>query len=217
MSNLEYKNSKPLLLTGRLAFMSILTPKGSKQNPDRKSYRAAILLPKGSADEQLLMGTIKEQVAGYFGKTSKAHFTQFDSTPGRRCWADGDTFFDSEGNVAAGFEGQTLFTSLRPEGKPPLIFDTDGNEIKPSDTVKWQAEGRKFYRGCNVTVCSKIWLQDGANAGVRCELLAIQFKSDGERLAGQGDEPDVKSLFSKAPTAEAKPFGSAPSFVDDED
>lgn len=226
MANDEYKNSEPFMISGRLGFASILVPKASKQNKERLNYRAALILPNGSEQVVRLMERIEKQVIGFFGKTAKPEWAKIKSEKIKRCFADGNDIFDNEGNVTEGFADTLIYTALGRENRPPVIFDDVGNAVKPSDKAQWQQEARKFYRGCYVNMVSKIWIQDGVNSGVRSELIAIQFDKDGDRLSSDGEAPDVSSLFgAKKPqdiTSEATPiakvpFGSAPSFVDDEE
>lgn len=91
----------------------------------------------------------------------------------------------------AGYPGQVYLKANN--GIQPAMFDANGSQL---------LDARKFYGGCYVNAQIQPWVQDNAHGrAFRCELVGIQFHSDGEAF---GVAPiDPASLFGAIPGAPA--------------
>lgn len=89
----------------------------------------------------------------------------------RGCLRNGDDLGKEE------YEGKFVLSASTK--KRPVVVDTKMEPLTEDDD--------KIYSGsiCNVNV--NLWAQDNQfGKRINCELLAIQFKADGERLGGGG-------------------------------
>lgn len=128
-----------------------------------------------------------------------------------RCYGNGaekikkETFQPYEG-----YAGNVYISASCNEDRPPQIVDANGKVIDPANTMQRSAAARKLYGGCRVNAAVRPWAQDNQfGRGVRCELIAIQFLSDGTPF---GEAPvDVEGIFGAVPNAAAP--AAAPAFV----
>ena len=90
-------------------------------------------------------------------------------------------------------------------GYPGHVFVKANNAVQPAmfDAAGTQLmDARMFYGGCYVNVQIQPWIQDNTHGrAVRCELVGIQFHSDGESFGVAPVDPN--SLFGAVPGAPA--------------
>lgn len=77
------------------------------------------------------------------------------------------------------------------ESKPPILRDEKNATVQAVDA------GRKFYGGCYVDILLRPWFQDNSyGKRVNANLLAVQFKKDGEPFGeGRITEDDADDVF----------------------
>ena len=110
-----------------------------------------------------------------------------------RCFGNGTERVDPKTfEPYSGYAGN-VYLSANCLERPQLI-DAQGAPVPVDNTMLYMALARKLYGGCYVNAAIQPWLQDNTHGrGVRCELVAIQFLSDGEAF-GMGT-PDAAPLF----------------------
>jgi len=109
-----------------------------------------------------------------------------------RCYGHGgERLKQSDGSIYKGYEGKVYISANSTER--PSYYDSDGTELMNVG---------KLYGGCLVNAMVKPWLQDNKyGKAIRCDLLAVQFAGDGERL-GVG-RVDTSGMFGAVPGAPA--------------
>lgn len=90
-------------------------------------------------------------------------------------------------------------------GYPGMVFVKANNAVQPAlfdENGTQLMDARKFYGGCYVNVQVQPWIQDNQHGrGFRCELVGIQFHSDGEAFGVAPVDPNT--LFGAVPGAPA--------------
>lgn len=141
-------------------------------------FSASFQVEPGSETYKAIEAAIKQAAADRWGKDADKKLKGLRGNSNKFCWVDGDTKDDESA------EGKWILTSHRAESQGrPGIYAKDRSQLAPGD--------EQFpYAGCYVNAMVEIWAQDGENTGIRCTLLSVQFKADGEAFAG-GRKPSA--------------------------
>jgi len=159
-----------ILKNVRIGFPQLFEAK-DYQGDQRFNYSCKLFVATGSAEDAKIRETIKQVIAAKWPKKADVMMEEFRMDKKAFCYIDGKRV------EYAGAEGNWILTSRRrEEDGRPLVIDQRKNPLAKSDG--------KPYGGCFVNAKVDIWAQDGANKGVRCSLIAIQFASDGDSFGG---------------------------------
>ena len=156
----------------RFSFLSVFTPKASKNGGDPK-YSATLLIPKSDTATmqkiQAAMNAAAENFRANNGQNSlpaKPQHTVYDGDGTRR---NGDEFGPE-------CKGCWVITVTSKADKKPGVYDAFRNDISDPTEIKSGDYGRahiRFY-GYNTQ----------GNKGISAQLLGVQKLADGEPLGG---------------------------------
>lgn len=176
----------------RLAFPRIKEP-----SEDGK-YTAAFLMPASHPSYQEFMKKVGELALDKWKDKTSSVMGIINSDGKKRCYAEGNTKISQKTfKVYDGYADNMVINAVNKH--KPVIYDANGNKVDPTG-IQHAQEINKFYSGCHVNVVVKPWLQDNTHGvGVRCELMAIQFLKDGDKLGGGDNEVEVSGMFAAVP------------------
>lgn len=166
----------------------------SNPNSDR-SYKIDLRIEK--TDKETLDQLNKAMIAAVketYAEKAPAMFKAFKADVKNFPLKDGDEVLNKQGEPIA--PGCYVLRAKRREadGAPGAFDNVAGPNGKPKALDKSSA-GR-IYGGCYVNASVDIWAQKSKHQGVRCTLLGVQFKEDGEPFAGSpvASADDFESL-----------------------
>lgn len=160
-----------ILKNVRLSFPRLFEPE-EFETGGTKRYSATFLVEPGSENDKNIQQAIRTVAEEKFGKKYEAMLKSMESNNNKYCYLDGNLKdFD-------GYEGMFYLSSHRKEqdGAPKVV---DRNK-----DVELSADSGKPYAGCYVNGSVEIYAQTGQYAGIRAQLVAVQFVADGEAFAG---------------------------------
>lgn len=162
----------------RLSYPKLAKAEEYQKGDGKPRFSAAFLIEAGSETYTAVENAIKQAAKDRWPKDWEKRLKALRGNSNKFCWIDGDLRGDE--NSA----GHWVLNSHRAEkmGRPG-IYAKDRSQLAPGD--------EQFpYAGCYVNAMVEIWAQDGENTGIRCTLLSVQFKADGEAFAG-GRKPSA--------------------------
>lgn len=163
--------ARVILKNVRLSFPTLWEPKEYEPGDGRPRYSATFLVDPGSENEVNIRKAIKAEADAKWGKKADAILKSLEGNSNKFCYLDGSI------KEYTGYEGKFYLTSHRQASSgPPAVVDKDKTPLAP--------DSGKPYGGCYVNASVDIYAQAGANQGIRCGLVAIQFAADGEAFAG---------------------------------
>lgn len=141
------------------------------QGDGKFNYSCKLFVPEGSDEHKRVQQAIKEVIAGKWPKKADVMYEELRMDRKAFCYIDGKRV------EYAGAEGNWVLTAKRREqdGRP-MVIDQRKNPLQKADG--------KPYSGSYVNAKVDIWAQDGANKGVRCTLITVQFARDGDAFGG---------------------------------
>ena len=152
----------------RGSFLDIFVPKPFKPG-DTPKYKAAFLIPKGSALDKEIEKSILEAAGEKFTPAKAAAIIKsIRNNPNKFCYQDGDTK-DYDGY--AGMMALTAGSVTR-----PLVLDRDKTPL----TI---ADGRP-YSGCYVNGNIEFFGYNNSGNGISASLIGIQFYKDSDPFSG---------------------------------
>ena len=186
MSNLIY------LSNIRLSFPSLLKPEASVVGGVDKYSADLIMSPEHQGYAQFQQ-KVREMAVDKWTAKALPVLNLIQQDRKLRCFGNGMERVDPKTfEPYSGYDGN-VYLSANCLERPQLI-DEQGVPVPVDNTMLYMALARKMYGGCYVNAAIQPWLQDNTHGrGVRCELVAIQFLSDGEAF-GMGT-PDAAPLF----------------------
>ena len=202
-----------IYVTARVSFPNIIDPQ-SKLNDKGEaqvSYNADLIFPKDDAGFAKFMQAYALLAQDKWKENAQAAMQRIQSDRKTRCYGDGSEKVSAKTfQIHPGYAGNLFISARSP--RQPQIIDIDGKPVDPTNTMHLRAVAAKIYGGCYVNAVIKPWLQQNtAGIGCRCDLIAIQFKADGEAFgAGAADVTGMFGAVQGAPAAPAMPsfFGS---------
>jgi len=150
------------------------TPKDyPTQNP---AYSAVFVFDKGGEAHKAVEEAVKAVAKEAWLKKADAKLEEFRFNKMKFPMKDGDKTDKDY------LQGKMSLTAKRQKslGKP-LVLDRDKSPISEEDD--------KIYTGAIVNAVVDVWAQTGANEGVRCQLVGVQYAAAGERIGVSA--PDV--------------------------
>lgn len=176
--------TKAKLKNVRLFFNNPFKAEEYEQGDGKPRYSATFGISKtDTAQLAVIEAAMQEEAKAAWPKAAAKTLESIRGDRNKFCLGDGDKV------RWAGAEGCMVLASHRKErdGRP-LVIDRDKSPLTEKDG--------KPYSGCYVNATVEIWAQDGANTGMRCGLLAIQFDHDGDSFSGASkpDDDDFEDL-----------------------
>ena len=173
VANLVIKENGDILIRGgRLSYEHIFTPWAKNPAEEKLKYSARLILPKSThlAAIKALKARCEAQAMEWFkGKLPSAHI------------------FIRNGDDTGKEEMADCWYIQASETKKPQTINADKSEVTEADDI--------IYSGCFVNMLIRPWKQDNKwGKRVNANLLAVQFRSDGERFTSR-DEVDVDETF----------------------
>jgi hypothetical protein len=166
-------------------------------------WNGSWILPRDHPQLPALKAKIKEAIeAKWPGKA--AEMMKLFLAKDKLCLHDGD--LKASKPYGAAYKGM-LFVSARNNAKnnpPPSVFDNVKDpETGQARLITSANDAHAPYSGCYVNVMLNIFGYDqGGGQGVGAQILGVQFREDGERLAGGGvaaaddfSAADAKDVF----------------------
>jgi len=175
----------------RLSFPHLAAPHASAQGSAPK-YSGDFIMEPTHPGYAAFMAQVQAKALEKWGAQTDA-ILQFIGTDRKlRCYGAGEEVINSQ--------------TMQPfDGYPGNIYIKANNAIQPAlfDEAGTQLlDARKFYGGCYVNVQIQPWIQDNQHGrAVRCELVGVQFHSDGEAFGAAPIDPTT--LFGAVPGAPA--------------
>lgn len=181
----------------RLSFPSLTEARASTEGAVPKFNASFLIDPSNPSIAEFM--TQYGVLAQEKWKESAGNIMQMIQADRRlRCYGNGEENVNKKTfQPYDGYAGKFVIAANR--DTMPQMIKADGNGVDPSNTMEAQQIARAMYAGCYVNVALRPWLQDNAHGrGVRCDLVAIQFNSDGEAF-GEGIQ-DASGMFGQAAT-----------------
>lgn len=138
-------------------------------------FGASFLIEPGSDNDKAVEAAILAAAAETWTKPERAKAV-LESIRGNKqqyCYTKGDTK-DFEG-----YAGMLVLSAKRKqEAGRPVVLGADLSPLTAADG--------KPYAGCYVDATVELWGQEGKHQGMRCGLLGVQFRRDGDAFSGAG-------------------------------
>ena len=152
-------------------------------------------MPSNDAGLAKFMGVVGKMATDKWKEHAQAVLQIVQNDRKLRCYGQGSEKIDKKTyKPYLGYEGMAYLTASSNADRPPKIVRADGTPIDNANTMERQQAARKLYGGCYVNAAVRPWPQDNQfGRAVRCELIAVQFASDGEPF-GEG-EVDLDGVF----------------------
>jgi hypothetical protein len=138
------------------------------------NYSATFLIEPGSVNDKTIRAAIQKAAETGWLKKAAETLESIKTQSMKYAYVDGNT------KNYDGYQGKWALSAKRPKDSgPPKVVDLD-----PSVTIG--AEEGRVYGGCYVNAKVQLWAQvKGKGApGMRCSLVSVQFKADGDSFGG---------------------------------
>jgi hypothetical protein len=189
-----------MLTNVRASFPTLLKPEASFKDGPLK-FSCDFLMPPDHPDLQRMYSVIQLVAADKWKEQAQAVLSMIQAERKFRCFGRGEERINQKKMVPYdGYPGMFYVTGL--SDSQPVLVQEDGTPVDARNQMAVQAEVRKIYGGCYVNACIKFFPQNNeAGRAIRCELIAVQFLSDGQPF---GEGPiDLTGMFSAVPGAGA--------------
>lgn len=209
MSQVQNPNQSLVFVTARVSFPWLVEPqKTTNQDGSTSlSYNCDLIFPPTDAGYAKFMQEYARLAGEKWKENAQAAMQQIHLDRKKRCYAQGEEKTNSKTfQTLDGYAGMVCITTKTP--RQPQIIDSQGKQIDVKNDLAIRAEASKIYGGCYVNAVIKPWLQENKHGiGVRCDLIAIQFREDGPAF---GSAPvDTSGMFAAVAAPAAAP-GFAP-------
>jgi hypothetical protein len=187
-----------MLTNVRASFPTLLKPEASFKDGPLK-FSCDFLMPPDHPDLQRMYSVIQLVATDKWKEQAQAVLSMIQTERKFRCFGRGEERINQKKMVPYdGYPGMFYVTGL--SDSQPVLVQEDGTPVDARNQMAVQAEVRKIYGGCYVNACIKFFPQNNeAGRAIRCELIAIQFLSDGQPF---GEGPiDLTGMFSAVPGA----------------
>ena len=201
--------NEPIYLSNvRLSFPKLIEPSTFQEGGEKK-FAADFLLKQTDTDFSRFMGEVGKLAHEKWKENATAVLQLVQNERKLRCFGNGAEKVDKKTfKPYVGYDGMVYLSANSNADRPPQIIRPDGTPIDNMNTMERQTFARKLYGGCFVNAAVRPWAQDNQfGRAIRCELIAVQFFSDGEPF-GEG-EVDLSGMFKAVPAAGA-PAGAMP-------
>lgn len=168
----------------RLSFPKLFKPESATPDGPKK-FSANFLMDPDSADGKANILAIKKAVKFAATKqwADKAEKVLSSLDPKRKCFRDGSTFTDGEGDVYTGFDG--MMVAVASNAKRPQVLNRDKSPLAEEDGV--------IYGGCYVDAVISVYTitdKDRGGNGVFATLEVVRFRKDGEAFGAPPIDAD---------------------------
>ena len=155
-----------------------------------EKYSCDFIIPENDPAFKVFYEEAIAMVTQRFPQKFDGILKMINDTRKLRCYGRGsERLKQADGTIYKGYEGNVYISANSTER--PAYYDSDGTELMNVS---------KLYGGCLVNAMVKPWLQDNKfGKGIRCDLLAVQFAGDGERLGSS--RVDTSGMFTAIPGA----------------
>jgi lipoprotein-anchoring transpeptidase ErfK/SrfK len=215
-----------IFVTARASFPWIADPQvttDAKTGEKKTSYNTDLILAPNDPAFAKFMQAYAQLAGEKWKENAQAAMQRIQSDRKTRCYGAGEEKVNTKTfQVHPGYAGNVFISARSP--RQPQIIKPDGAPCDPTNTLETRAYASKIYGGCYINAVIKPWLQQNdSGIGIRCDLIAVQFKADGESF-GAG-AADVTGFFgavapaagfapvAAAPAMPAAPFPGMPSFL----
>jgi len=209
-----------LLSNARNSFPHLIEPQtqvDATTGKTRISYSIDLVMQPDSPSFKAFMAEVQKIAFTKWGENAGAVLQMIQADRKTRCFGSGNEKIDKKTfKPYKGYENMVYVTAIK--DRPPQVIDTEGRAAEDGNTMAYQMLTRKMYAGCYLNVAVRPWLQENKfGRGIRCELIAVQFSTDGEAF-GEGNA-DASGMFgavatpvgaAPTPSGIAAPFGAAP-------
>lgn len=178
----------------RLSFPHLVEARAATDNPGAvKKYSADFIMAPDHPGFQQFYQRYSALALEKWGEHAPAVMQLIQNDRKTRCYGNGNEKVNSKTFQPYDGYKDMVFVSANNANTPQMI-QADGKPVDAANTMAYQALARKMYGGCYVNAAIKPWMQDNKHGrGVRCDLVAIQFATDGEAF-GEG-AVDVTPMF----------------------
>lgn len=142
------------------------------------SYKSTFLIAPGSENDKKLRAAINVAAKTVWKEEAAQVMGQIKGNPQKCCYYDGNL------KKYDGFSGNwALSASRRKKDGAVKVIDQLKNPLSP--------ESGKPYGGCYVDAKVEVWAQKNKwGNGVRCTILVVQLRADGDAFSGTGPADD---------------------------
>ena len=175
----------------RLSFPHLAAPQASTLGGEPK-FKADFIMEPTHPGYAAFHARVQELALTQWGEQATAILQWINNDRKMRSYGAGEECIDK--NTMQPYKGYPGMVYIKANNaQQPVLFNADGQRAM---------DARQFYGGCYVNVQVQPWLQDNQHGrAVRCELVGVQFHSDGEAF---GVAPvDPTTLFNPVPGAPA--------------
>lgn len=172
-------NDRTVILKNvRIAFPEVHKPT-QFQGQGEFSYKATLLIAPGSENDKKIRAAITTAAKATWKDEASSIMTSIKGNPQKCCYYDGNLK-----NKYDGFAGNwALSVSRRAKYGAVKVIDQAKNPIGP--------DSGKPYGGCYVDAKVEVRTQKNKwGNGMRCTLIAVQFRADGDAFSGTGPADD---------------------------
>ena len=207
-------NNGLIYVTARISFPNIVDPQvtTNEKGETRTSYNCDLIMAATDPGFQKFMQTYQQMAVEKWKENAGQAMQMIQADRKSRCYGAGEEKVSKKTfAIHQGYAGN-VFITARSERQPKIVDDT-GVEVPVANTMQVRNVASRIEGGMIVNAVIKPWLQQNVHgAGVRCDLVALQFaKDDGTRFAAAA--VDTSGMFGAiagaAPAAAAVP-GFAP-------
>lgn len=134
-------------------------------------YGATFFIQKDSANHKKVEEAIAAVAADVFKAKAKAIVDGMRGNANKFCYTDGDakTYDGAEGCMVLGARRK------QKDGRPLVLL---------ANRSQLEKDNGELYSGCYVDAKVDIWAQAGEYTGIRCTLIGVQFRRDGDSFSG---------------------------------
>jgi hypothetical protein len=186
----------------RLSFPHLVEPHSPAPNAVKK-YSADFIMAQDHAGFKQFMARVAAIAQEKWKENSPAVLQMIQADRKLRCFGGPADKVDKKTfKPYSGYDGNVYISANKDQ--MPQMIRLDGTPVDAGNTMEYQQLARKLYGGCFVNAAVRPWVQENQyGRGIRCDLIAIQFASDGEAF-GEG-AADASSLFGAVGAAPAAP------------
>jgi hypothetical protein len=140
---------------------------------ETKYFSCSLLFDEKHPAKKLVEDAVRTVAKEKWGPKADQILKTLLADPSKICLKNGDSKAEYDG-----FEGNWFVSASRQEKKGrPLVIDRDKSPLAEGDG--------KPYSGCYVNASVEVWAQDNKwGKKLNCELLGVQFHSDGDAFSG---------------------------------
>ena len=200
--------NEPIYLSNvRLSFPKLIEPSAFQEGGEKK-FAADFLLKQTDSDFTRFMSEVGKLAHEKWKENAGAVLQLVQNERKLRCFGNGAEKVDKKTfKPYVGYDGMVYLSANSNADRPPQIIRPDGTPIDNMNTMERQTFARKLYGGCFVNAAVRPWAQDNQfGRAIRCELIAVQFFSDGEPF-GEG-EVDLSAMFKPVQQPAGAPAGA---------